>query len=61
MGALRFIGSWSLFLIGDLISRSGLDRWERPADVYQQVMRWSVACQGDTNFGPWRDPKQEEK
>lgn len=53
----RWLLAWSLFWIGDMVSR--LDRWDVEwlirlwMPIYQRCMVWSSNIQGESDFGPW--------
>lgn len=56
MKILRFIAAWTLYALGDLVSRwNDGDRRFTSAGfhLYQWLMRLSDTAQGPTDFGPW--------
>lgn len=52
--------AWICYGLGDLAWRWGADAWpgnywEWPYRVYNRLMVWSDALQGDDQRGPWED------
>ncbi len=53
---MRWFASWSLYWLGDAVSRVLRDAdFAAPVlyPIYSRLMRWSSAAQGTGDSGPW--------
>jgi hypothetical protein len=62
MKYVRWLAAWTLFYIGDAVSKllnvlPQSDRWEWLSvgicAIYNRAMGWSHIVQGPGDFGPW--------
>lgn len=51
---MRLALSWAFYWLGDLVWRSGVDRWEWGHGLYSWLMKRSSDLQIGNERGPWR-------
>lgn len=51
---MKILLSWTCYWAGDLVSRSGVDRWWWGYQTYHRLMCWSDDLQRGNLSGPWR-------